>query len=299
MTIPDLNEHEPAFDLVMPDGASSPLVFASPHSGRHCPQDFRRATRLDALGLRRSEDCYVDELFADAPSCGAVLLAARFPRAWVDVNREPYELDPLLFAEPLPVFANSTSERVRAGLGTIPRLVGSGMPIHAAPLPLAEAEKRLAIGYRPYHAELARLLHRARQLHGHSILIDCHSMPARALPGDFPPGAEGANPDIVLGDRHGESCHPLLIDAAEACLAAMGYRVVRNRPYAGGYCTLRHGRPARAMHALQIEINRGLYVDEASFAKLPGFARVRADMAKLAARLAALDLAPPARLAAE
>lgn len=294
-----MTEQGPAFDLVMPEGVSSPMVFASPHSGRDCPESFRRASLLDAHDLRRSEDCHVDALFADAPACGAPLLAARYARAFVDVNREPYELDPLLFAEPLPIFANRDSERVRAGLGAIPRLVASGMPIHAAPLPLAEAERRLDLAYRPYHRELARLLHRARELHGHSILIDCHSMPSRALPGEFPPGPDGANPDIVLGDRHGESCDPRLADAAEACLVEAGYRVVRNRPYAGGYCTVRHGRPARAMHALQIEINRGLYLDESSYAKLPRFDRVRADMARLAGRLAALDLGRPASLAAE
>lgn len=299
MTDHDTTGQEPAFRLVLPESGSSPLVFASPHSGREFPERFRRAVRLDAHDLRRSEDCHVDELFADAPACGAPLLAARYSRAFVDVNREPYELDPLLFREPLPAFANDSSERVRAGLGTIPRLVASGMPIYAAPLKLAEAEQRLALAWRPWHAELARLLHQARRRHGHAILIDCHSMPARALPGEFPPGPDGANPDIVLGDRHGESCDPRLTDAAEACLAGMGYRVVRNRPYAGGYCTVRHGRPAKAMHALQIEINRGLYVEESSYRKLPRFESVRADMARLAERLAALDLGCTARLAAE
>ncbi len=257
-------------------------------------------SRLDEHSLRRSEDSHVDALFAAAPEVGASLLAARYPRAYVDLNRAANELDPLLFEDPLPVDAQADSERVAAGLGVIARVVASGVPIYAGRLPLAEAERRIAAIYRPYHAALADLLRTARRRCGWSLLLDCHSMPS-GIGGTSHEVAGGAatGVDIVLGDCHGTSCAPALVAAAESALRGMGYRVRRNRPYAGGYCTQHYGRPATGIHALQIEINRALYMDEATLDRRPDFSRIAADMTRLLAALMRRDSGSEPAIAAE
>ncbi|MFQ5346571.1 MAG: N-formylglutamate amidohydrolase [Rhodothalassiaceae bacterium] len=297
MPIPS-RRRRPSFDLRMPAGPAGPLVCSSPHSGRHYPEAFRRLSRLDERNLRRSEDCHVDALFAAAPDAGAPLLAARFARAYLDLNRAADELDPLLFAAPLPPGARRDSDRVAAGLGVVARVVASGMPIYPAPLPLAEAERRIAAIHVPYHRTLARLLSAAHRHWGWALLVDCHSMPSRgngALDGgDLPSDA-----DIVLGDCHGRSCAPLVMEAAESVLSEMGYQVARNVPYAGGYCTAHYGRPAQGIHALQIEISRALYMDEVTLARGPAFTAIAADMARFVRRLQALDLRRDRALAAE
>jgi len=290
--------HPAAFALYESDGPAGAFVFSSPHSGRHYPDSFKRASRLDELTLRRSEDSFVDELFMGVPQAGAPLIAASYPRAYVDLNREPFELDPLLFAEPLPAYANAESERVGAGLGTIARVVATGVPIYARALSLGEAEYRIETVYKPYHAALERLLREARQQAGLSVLIDCHSMPSPEA-SLHRPASPQADADIVLGDRHGQSCDPRLTDAAEEILTGLGYSVARNLPYAGGYCTSHYGRPASCMHALQIEINRALYMDEARIEKTAGFSALAADMTRLAEGLARIDLSAGRPLAAE
>ncbi|MEF2552730.1 N-formylglutamate amidohydrolase [Aurantimonas sp. A2-1-M11] len=256
----------PAFEVVEPDEPKIPFVFCSPHSGRDYPTDFLEATRLSGDSIRRSEDLFVDQLFECVPALGAPLIRARFPRAFLDVNREPYELDPQMFSGPLPDYVNIASVRVTGGLGTIPRIVAENEAIYAKRLSVAEGIGRIETFYKPFHDLLEERLRQTRARFGMAILIDCHSMPSsvRALPG-------GRRPDMVLGDRYGTSAGARLVTVATGRLARLGYDVARNKPYAGGYITERYGRPAIGQHALQIEINRGLYADERSYRPHAGF----------------------------
>jgi len=262
------------------------LVLASPHSGRAYPADFVAASALDPLSLRKSEDAFVDDLFATAPRLGAPLLKALFPRALLDPNREPWELDPAMFADPLPDYVNTCSPRVAAGLGTIARVVASGAEIYRAKLPFAEALARVERFYRPYHEALAALVAETRNRFGHCILVDCHSMPSMGGPADTDLGTPRV--DFVLGDCFGNSCAPAVTVAVERVLDRQGYRVVRNLPYSGGHTTRHYGRPLEGVHALQIEINRRLYMDEATHRRRSGFARLQANLGELVAALAAL-----------
>lgn len=289
MTASDVKADNQAFDLrrAAPEGepAPTPLVFASPHSGRVYPPDMMAATALDALAIRRSEDAFVDDLIASAPELGAALIRARLARAYIDVNREPFELDPGMFADELPEFARARTARVAAGLGAIARVVSEGQEIYARKLTYAEAHGRIEGVHKPYHAALSRLLAEARAAHGFAILIDWHSMPAAAARG----GGRRGGCDIVLGDRFGASCADALTAHVEEGLEVLGYRVARNTPYAGGYTTEHYGRPTRRTHALQIEINRGIYLDEAALAPTAGFARLKADLETLTRGLAGAD----------
>jgi len=271
------------FDLRWPRRRRLPLVLASPHSGAEYLPDFLAASRLDPLALRRSEDSFVDEIFAAAPALGIPLFAARFPRAYVDVNREAYELDPAMFADALPGFVNARSARVRMGLGTIPRIVASGEEIYAGKLAFAEAQRRIDALYYPYHERLGRLVADTEAAFGGYLLIDCHSMPSAASAAG---GGESA--DIVLGDCHGAACAFRIVEAARSFLAERGFAVALNAPYAGGFTTGHYGRPQRARHALQIEINRAIYMDETNYRRKPGFARLAAEMAGLVERLGAV-----------
>lgn len=243
-------------------GARSPLVFASPHSGRGAPLGFLSLLRPPAASLRRSEDAFVDELFACAPRMGAPLVVAEFSRAFVDANREPAELDGAMLDEPLPHWANGGSPRVSNGLGVVPRLTADGETIHRRRLSLAEMEERVARFHAPYHRALSLRLEAARQRFGFAILVDCHSMPAVA--------EAGGGPDIVLGDRFGAACDPRVTEWVEYVLKRRGFTVQRNVPFAGGYTTVHYGRPRMQMHAIQIELSRGLYLDEARVEPLPG-----------------------------
>jgi N-formylglutamate amidohydrolase len=274
--------------LVVPPEQTVPMVFASPHSGRDYPPEFVAASQLDPVSLRRSEDSFVDELFACAPALGAPLLAALFPRAFCDPNREPYELDPAMFSGQLPEWANTRSPRVAAGLGTIARVVASGAEIYARRLPVAEVERRVGSFYRPYHERLCGLLEATRARFGWSLLIDCHSMPSVGGPMDRDPGLSRV--DVVLGDCFGGACDPLFMQVAEERFAALGYRVVRNTPYAGGFTTRHHGQPRTGSHALQIEVNRALYMDENTHQRSAGFAPLAADIQRVAEALAAAAL---------
>jgi len=273
-----------------------PFVFNSPHSGRHYPARFLAISRLDPVQVRRSEDCFVDELFGNAVALGCPLLAANFPRAYLDVNREPWELDPRMFSEPLPPFVNARSPRVAGGLGTVPRLVGEGLDIYPGRLPFAEASGRIECYYKPYHEQLKLLLARTYARFGLAVLVDCHSMPGSIRIGDH-----GVRPDFIVGDRFGMSASVALTDHAIELLTAMGYTVAHNKPYAGGFITEHYGRPARAVHALQIEVNRGLYMNERTYQKSSGFAALAKDLTQFVADLVALPdhylKAPP--LAAE
>lgn len=280
---------EPPIMVLRPVEQTAAVVFASPHSGNEYPEDFVRNSRLDPVALRRSEDCFVDDLFAEAPGLGAPLLKALFPRAYCDPNREPYELDPAMFADKLPDFVNTASQRVAMGFGTIAKVVSSGAEIYRDKLRFAEADARIDRCWRSYHTAQASLVAETRLRFGVAMLVDCHSMPSVGGPTDRDPGQR--RPDIALGDRFGTACHPALMDYAESVLRGQGLQVARNDPYAGGYTTESYGRPREGVHALQIEINRGLYMDETRLVRLPGFGRVAAAMTALIRGLGTLDLA--------
>jgi N-formylglutamate amidohydrolase len=255
------------FRLLAPDRPFSPVVFTSAHSGRAYSADLMSGVRLCPLDLRRSEDCFVDELFAAAPAHGAPLLAANFPRAFCDANREAWELDPAMFTERLPDWVNTTSSRVSAGLGTIAKVVASGEAIYSVKLPFREAERRIFTYWRPFHDTLGRLISDIKARFGYCLLIDCHSMPS----GGAGRRGGGRPVDFVLGDLHGSACASRVTRAAEAVLSGKGYLVRRNDPYAGGFITRQYGRPADDVHVLQIEIARALYMDEARIERLPAF----------------------------
>ncbi len=281
---------EPPIAVTQRQAQAVPLVLASPHSGADYPAEFLAASRLDPLTLRRSEDSYVDELFDPGAGTAAPLVKARFPRAFLDPNREPFELDPAMFEDALPAYVNSRSPRVRVGLGTIARVVATGEEIYAHKLRFAEAVERVERLYHPYHRALKQLLAATRERFGFYLLLDCHSMPSSIALGERGPGRGRA--DIVLGDCHGTSCHPAVIDTAHQVLRAKGYAVARNTPYAGGFTTQHYGQPLEGGHGLQIELSRGLYMDERSFERKPVFQRLAADMRDLIAALAAMDPAP-------
>lgn len=271
-------------------------MFNAPHAGNLYPPEFLQSSALDARALRRSEDAFVDELFAGVLELGAPLMSARFPRAYLDVNREPYELDARMFEDRLPFYANTRSMRVAGGLGTVPRIVADGHDIYRRRMPVAVALRRIEQLYKPYHRTLRGLLKRTSDLFGYVVLIDCHSMPSISLNRDEPVRA-----DIVLGDRYGTSCSPVLTDMLDAAFCARGYVVVRNKPYAGGFITENYGSPALGRHSLQVEVNRALYMDETRLTKTAGFGRVAQDLAACFASILA-DVASelqPRRIAAE
>ena len=282
-----LIERNEVYELAAPPRQTLAGVFASPHSGTDYKTEFVAQSRLDRVMLRRSEDAFVDELFHTAPRRGAPLLKAVFPRAYVDPNREPWELDAAMFADPLPAYVNSRSPRVAAGLGTIARVVANGEEIYARKLDFAEASRRIERYYRPYHAALCSLIERTRERFGWCFLIDCHSMPSVGGPMDRDPGMRRV--DFVLGDCHGVSCGPALIETVESHLAGLGYVVTRNLPYAGGYVTRHYGRPERGVHALQIEVNRALYMDEERVQRRPRLQRLAEQMDGLIAAIGAID----------
>jgi len=269
------------FDVREPATQTIPFVFNSPHSGRLYPSTFLAEANLDALAIRRSADHYVDELFGDAPELGAPLLVAHFPRAFLDVNREPYELDPRMFDGPLPPFVNIGSMRVAGGLGTIPRIVAENMEIYRRRLSVEEAMSRIETIYKPYHACLRKLIARTHARFGLAILIDCHSMP-----GNIRLSGSDIRPDFIIGDRYGTSASAELSRAALQFLDAMGFSAVRNKPYAGGFITEHYGRPVRGLHALQIEINRSLYVDEVTLDKKPEFPMIAAALSTFMRQMA-------------
>jgi N-formylglutamate amidohydrolase len=273
------------FKIARPTLQRVPFVFASPHSGRAYPESFVARSRLDPLSLRRSEDAHADALFAGVLALGAPMIAARFPRAFLDVNRAPGELDATMFDGPLAGSVDAPNARVNAGLGVIPRIVRDGHEIYRTRLEPREAADRIRLLHRPYHAALAGLVDETLARFGAAVVVDCHTMPSAA-----------AVPDIVLGDRHGAAAASALTEEAEQALLAEGFSVGRNTPYAGGYTTYLYGRRERAVHALQIEVNRARYLDEERIELLAAFDGVRDRLTRALARVVAID---PALLGAE
>ena len=277
--IDDFESH-PAFTVCAPAQQRVPFIFNTPHSGRVYPSSFFAASGLTPQALRRSEDVMVDELFASVVEIGAPLLAAQFPRAWLDVNREPLELDPQLFRQRLPAHANSRSMRVVGGLGTIPRLVSENMLIYETPPTLEEGLTRIDRIYRPYHAALRNMFEDTLEQFGHAVLVDCHSMPSRGGRKEKAP-----RPDVVIGDRYGTSCAGEITSELAQRFGDLGYSVARNKPYAGGFITENYGRPLRGYHAVQIELNRGVYMNETTLEMLPRFDQLRDDIRKVVGHL--------------
>lgn len=275
----------PACEVLEPASQTMAAVFASPHSGNHYPPDFIAAARLDPRTLRKSEDSFMDRIFGAAPEHGAPLLRALFPRAYVDPNREPFELDPEMFAEPLPAYVNSHSPRVAGGLGTIARVVANGEEIYRGKLRFAEASERIDRLYRPYHRRLQELIGRTRERFGICLLVDCHSMPSIGGPMDQDAGLKRV--DMVLGDCFGTSCATSITAYMEDILRDLGYRVTRNMPYSGGFTTMHYGQPSAGIHALQIEINRAIYMDEERFQPTARFEQLVAHMDRVIAMLKA------------
>lgn len=268
------------FHIIEPALPTVPMLVASPHSGHQYPPEFIASSRLAFNALRRSEDSFVDELFASATRIGIPLLRADFPRVYCDVNREPWELDPVMFVDKLPSWCNTSSARVLAGFGTIARLVSSGEPIYRAKLAFAEAEQRIQTCWQPYHDALAGLICDTVAGHGVCLLLDAHSMPS--LAGE----PKAADLDFVLGDAFGTSCAPPITQLTEQFLRDRGFRVRRNDPYAGGYVTRHYGRPSSQVHVLQIEICRNLYMNEDRFEKLGRFEDIRDVLTALLGMLA-------------
>jgi N-formylglutamate amidohydrolase len=289
-------ELDPPFEILEPAEWIAPVVFNSPHSGRVYPGAFLSAARLDLTVLRRSEDSFVDELILGVVGSGIPVMRAHFPRCYVDVNREPYELDPRMFDGRLPSFANTRSMRVAGGLGTVARVVGDAQEIYDRRLPVDDALRRIETLYKPYHRALRRLVTRVHRDFGAAILVDCHSMPSTAGAKDERPRA-----DVVIGDRYGTSCVTMVTDTIETVLRRQGYAVSRNKPYAGGFITEHYGNPAAGFHSIQLEVNRALYMDERRYERAPSFARLAADFVSLGEHLAGLpiDELRPYRAAAE
>lgn len=258
------------YRLVLPDRRTTPVIFSSPHSGAEYPAAFLRDSVLDSHAIRSSEDAFVDSLFAHAPRVGAPLIAARMPRAYVDLNRASDELDPGVIEG---IDRPPHNPRISSGLGVIPRVVAGGRQIYRGKITRAEAEDRLRRFWHPYHAALRRLMDDSHALFGRAVLIDCHSMPHEAIDAHARPGQP--RPEVVLGDRFGAAAGRDVVDAIEAAFAAAGLRVVRNAPFAGAYIAQAHGRPSRGYHVVQVEIDRALYMDEAKILPRPDFLSFR------------------------
>ncbi|WP_164660885.1 N-formylglutamate amidohydrolase [Tropicibacter sp. Alg240-R139] len=282
-----------AYYLSEPKKRTSCVVFASPHSGNDYPDRFLKQTVLDQKTIRSSEDAFVDLLFQDVSDFGAPFLKAGAPRAFLDLNRSPDELDPALITG---VRKPGHNPRVASGLGVIPRVVANGRAIYRGKLAMTEAQRRIDGYWHPYHARLQALLGESHQLFGQAILLDCHSMPHEALDSVCRNG--NSCPEIVLGDRFGAAASPEIMDEVEAAFADAGFSVMRNTPFAGAYVTQAYGRPSRRQHAIQIEIDRSIYMDEKGIRPNADFDRVRELLGKVASRIAVLGQGP-ARLAAE
>ena len=268
-----------SFSIDEPVSVVSPAVFASPHSGRLYPKGFLETCSAATLDMRRIEDAYVDRLLADVHESGSPVICGLVARAFVDLNRAESEMDPGMFEDPSPGWYAQRSPRVDAGLGCIPRVAFNGTPIYSRKLKRDEADRRLEQVYKPYHRALEALLKRAQAMFGQAWLIDCHSMPAEA--------ESHRSPDIVIGDRFGASCSAGLADFVESLFRARGYTTARNSPYAGGYATLAHGQPSLGRHALQIELRRRLYLDEAKVEPHEGFLTLRRHMGEIAREICA------------
>ncbi len=281
-----------AYVLTRPDAPSGPMIFASPHSGREYAADFLAQAVLDRQAIRSSEDAFVDDLFGMAPEMGAPLLAARAPRAFIDLNRAADELDPGVIEG---IARAPHNPRISSGLGVIPRVVAGGRSIYRGKLSLSEVDARLKRFWHPYHKALAGLVEEVRAECGQAVLIDCHSMPHEAIEAHTRPGQP--RPEVVLGDRYGATAGREVMERVEAAFAGAGLRVGRNAPFAGAYVAQAYGRPSRGVHVVQVEIDRALYMDEVRIEPLAGFAEFQSLIAGVVAEL--VSGAGKVRLAAE
>ncbi len=272
-----------AFEVSYPEKAQSCVVFASPHSGREYPWSLLRSSVLDEVTIRSSEDAFVDQLFDCAPQFGAAFLKAGAPRAFVDLNRSCDELDPALIEG---VRRRGHNPRVASGLGVIPRVVANGRAIYRGKISMLEAKRRLDEYWHPYHDTLQALLDQALRQHGQAVLIDCHSMPHEAVQGIARSGAK--RPEIVLGDRFGAAAGADIVDRVEAAFSAAGFIVTRNAPFAGAYVAQAYGRPSRRQHAVQVEIDRGIYMDETLVRPSAHFADVQRTLRGVIAEIAGI-----------
>lgn len=282
------------YDLRLPDVRTTSVLFASPHSGRAYSSAFLRSSSLDERMIRSSEDAFVDQLFDIAPVFGAPLIAAVAPRAFVDLNRNADELDPVLIED---VRANVHNPRVSSGLGVIPRVVANGRTIYRGKIPLVEAQGRIRDWWAPYHERLGHLVGENLASFGHAIVIDCHSMPHEAIESISHP--RGYSPDIVLGDRFGAAARGDIMDRVEAAFVGAGLTVIRNAPFAGAYTAQHYGRPSRGQHVVQIEIDRSLYMDEQSVRPSDRFAEFKRVLGEVVAEIAAIGRISELPLAAE
>lgn len=274
------------YRIERPRKRTTAAVFASPHSGCDYPWTFLRASVLDEQEIRSSEDAFVDQLFAAVSAHGAPLVAAEVPRAFLDLNRSADELDPALIRG---VASATHNPRVSSGLGVIPRVVAGGRAIYRGKIELDEARARIADYWRPYHRALQREIDEARACFGRAILIDCHSMPHEAIDAAGQrrgPRSASKPPEVVLGDRFGAACAPEVMDRVESAFATAGFRVARNAPFAGAYVTQSYGRPSRGQHAIQVEIDRSLYMDEATIRPGPRFEEIRTRLTGVIAEIA-------------
>jgi len=283
-----------AYDLTLPEMRSTSVVFASPHSGRDYPWAFLKRSVLDQHAIRSSEDAFVDELFDAAPLHGAPLLAARAPRAYLDLNRASDELDPALIEG---VRSAAHNPRVSSGLGVIPRVVANGRTIYRGKIGIDEAKLRIRDHWLPYHERMTALVEESVTLFGEAILIDCHSMPHEAIENISHP--KGFRPDVVLGDRFGASARGDVMDRVEAAFASAGLRVIRNAPFAGAYTAQHYGRPSRRQHVVQIEIDRALYMNERTIRPNANYASFKRLLDGIIAEVAAIGRAAEMPLAAE
>ncbi len=283
-----------SYQLRHPVARTTSVVFASPHSGRKYPASFLRKVILNDLEMRSSEDAFVDDLFETAVEHGAPLLLAQSPRAYLDLNRGPDELDPAVIEGVRRVAHNP---RIASGLGVIPRVVAGGRAIYRGKLGLNEAHERISSVWRPYHDTLQTLMDEAHGDFGEAILIDCHSMPHEALEHVGPPGI--TRPDVVLGDRFGAAAASSVVEQVEAAFASAGFKVARNMPFAGAYICQHYGRPSRRHHAVQIEIDRSLYMDEALIEPNANFNAFKATLDGVIAEIAEIGRPAELRVAAE
>ncbi|NDR57987.1 N-formylglutamate amidohydrolase [Aliiruegeria sabulilitoris] len=284
----------PPFRLELPRSRTTSVVFASPHSGRDYGLDFLRRTVLDELGIRSSEDAFVDRLFDTAPGLGAPLLAATAPRAFVDLNRSADELDPAVVRG---VRSQAHNPRIASGLGVIPRVVAGGRVIYRGKIDLEEAQRRLEQVWHPYHAALRQVLAESRAAFGQAILIDCHSMPHEAVRSAS--GKSYSRPHVVLGDRFGAACTGDIMDSVQAAFERAGLRVSRNTPFAGAFITQHYGRPAHGQNAIQVEIDRSLYMDEGRIVPSKDFPAFRGILRGIIQEITEIGRASPKSLAAE
>lgn len=283
-----------SYHLTEPKTRDTSVIFSSPHSGRRYSADFLAQTQLDSHSIRSSEDAFVDLLIDTAPTCGAPLIAAQAPRAFIDLNRAEDELDPGVIDG---IARGMHNPRISSGLGVIPRVVANGRAIYRGKIPLSDAQTRITRFWHPYHRALRNLIRQSQERFGEAVLIDVHSMPHEAIEAHAKPGF--LRPQVILGDRFGATAGRDVMDRVEAAFVGAGLRVVRNAPFAGAYITQAYGRPLQSQHVVQVEIDRALYLDEARVEPNADFAAFRRLMAHVVADLAEIGRASTVNLAAE